>query len=136
VLPHQWLIVHEFLSLFVGSAVADDVMNSGRRFYTPHPGETFIPVESQIAYGFGHSMVRPSYRANFTGNDGAPSFAMFFDGTPPGPIEPDDLRGDTSAASDGSSDGRRSSASPDSRATCGRPSASIPRCRRRCSICR
>src|SRR4030095_7019921 len=42
---------------------------------------------------FGHSMVRPSYRANFTGNDGAPFFAFVFDGTPSDAGEPADLRG-------------------------------------------
>ena len=36
-------------------------------------------------------MVRPSYRANFTGNDGSPFFAMVFDGTPPSQDEPADL---------------------------------------------
>jgi hypothetical protein len=37
--------------------------------------------------------VRPSYRANFTGNDGQPFFAMLFDPAANGPGEPADLRG-------------------------------------------
>jgi hypothetical protein len=90
---YQWMILHEFLPLFVGPSMVDDVLSNGRRFYTPRTGEAFIPVEFQIAYRFGHSMVRPSYRANFTGNDGAPFFAMVFDATSTGAIEPSDLRG-------------------------------------------
>jgi hypothetical protein len=39
-----------------------------------------MPVEFQgAAYRFGHSMVRPSYRANLAGDDGHPFFAMIFD---------------------------------------------------------
>jgi Animal haem peroxidase len=90
---YQWMIVHEFLPLFVGSSMVDDIIANGRRFYTPREGEAYIPVEFQIAYRFGHSMVRPSYRANFTGNDGAPFFAFVFDGTPSDAGEPADLRG-------------------------------------------
>jgi hypothetical protein len=90
---YQWLILHELLPLFVGQSMVDDVLLHGRRFYTPPRGEAFIPVEFQIAYRFGHSMVRPSYRANFTGNDGDPFFAMVFDELPPRPGDPDDLRG-------------------------------------------
>ena len=57
----------------------------------PAAGRAFIPVEFQIVFRFGHSMVRPSYRANFTGNDGDPFFAMVFDTAKGG--DPDDLRG-------------------------------------------
>jgi len=39
-------------------------------FYTPLKGLAFIPVEFQIAYRFGHSLVRPSYRANLAGDHG------------------------------------------------------------------
>ena len=90
---YQWLILHEFLPLFVGPAMVDDVVTHGRRFYTPPQGGAFIPVEFQIAYRFGHSMVRPSYRANFTGDDGGELFAMVFDAAQAGPGEPADLRG-------------------------------------------
>ena len=60
----------------------------------PRKGEAFIPVEFQgAAYRFGHSMVRPSYRANLAGDDGKPFFALIFDvSTQPAP-DPDDLRG-------------------------------------------
>jgi hypothetical protein len=76
----------------VGSAMVDDVMARGLQFYTPANGHAFIPVDFQIAYRFGHSMVRPSYRANFTGHQGGPFFAMLFEASPDGG-EPNDLRG-------------------------------------------
>jgi hypothetical protein len=90
---YQWVILHEFLPLIVGPSMLNDVLAQGRRFYTPPIGGAFIPIEFQIAYRFGHSMVRPSYRANFTGNDGGQFFAMLFDPAEQGPGEPADLRG-------------------------------------------
>ena len=90
---YQWMIVHEILPLFVGPSMVADVLSHGRQFYTPKKDVAFIPVEFQIGYRFGHSMVRPSYRANFTGNDGSAFFAMVFDGGPASPVEPADLRG-------------------------------------------
>ena len=53
-----------------------------------------IPVEFQgAAYRFGHSMVRPSYRANLHGDRGAPFFGMVFDPAAEGRADPNDLRG-------------------------------------------
>ena len=53
---YQWLVLHEFLPLFVGQPMVDDVLRRGRRFYRPGKGEAFIPVEFQgAAYRFGHS---------------------------------------------------------------------------------
>jgi hypothetical protein len=95
---YQWLILHEFLPLFVGQSMVDSIMHRGRRFYRPKKGEGFIPVEFQAAaYRFGHSMVRPSYRANLAGDDGKPFFGMIFDPNASGP-DPDDLRGGFRAA--------------------------------------
>ena len=89
---YHWLILHEFLPLVVGQALADDVRMNGRRFYRPQEG-AFMPVEFQgAAYRFGHSMVRPSYRANLHGDDGDPFFAFVFDPGAVGP-DPSDLRG-------------------------------------------
>ena len=60
---YQWIVVHEFLRT-CGEAVVDDVLGAGRKFYKWH-NEPFIPVEFSVAaYRFGHSQVRPSYRAN------------------------------------------------------------------------
>jgi hypothetical protein len=67
---YQWMILHEFLPAFTGVEMVDDVLKSGCRFYKPENGHAFIPVEFQMAYRFGHSMVRPSYRATFTGSAG------------------------------------------------------------------
>src|SRR5216683_2467085 len=73
---YQWLILHEFLPLFIGQALVDDLLTRGRRIYTPRLGEALIPVEfSGAAYRFGHSMVRPSYRANLAGAQGSRSSA-------------------------------------------------------------
>jgi hypothetical protein len=89
---YQWMIVHEFLPLFVGQAMVDDILRNGRKFYRPDVGQ--IPVEFQgAAYRFGHSMVRPSYRANFTSLGGQPFFGMIFDPSQENNPDPDDLRG-------------------------------------------
>ena len=65
---YQWMIVHEFLPLFLGQHLVNDIVRNGRRFY--RPPIPFIPVEFQgAAYRFGHTLVRPSYRANLAGDD-------------------------------------------------------------------
>jgi Animal haem peroxidase len=89
---YQWIILHEFLPHIVPQAVIDDVLANGRHFYDPLHDEAFIPVEFQIIYRFGHSMVRPSYRANLNGDNGEPFFGMIFDPAAEGP-DPVDLRG-------------------------------------------
>ena len=65
---YQWMIVHEFLPLFVGQKMVDDVLANGPNFYSPGLRKAFMPVEFQTGtYRMGHSMVRPSYRANLKG---------------------------------------------------------------------
>ena len=89
---YQWIIVHQFLKKTCGDAVVDAALQK-RDFYT-WKHEPFIPVEFSVAaYRFGHSQVRPSYRANFTGKGGAPFFGMIFTPTPSSPTDPDDLSG-------------------------------------------
>ncbi|MGN6432131.1 MAG: peroxidase family protein [Gaiellaceae bacterium] len=93
---YHWMVLHEFLPLFVGPDMVNDVLQNGRRFYTVGLGEAFMPVEFQGAcYRFGHSMVRPSYRANLKGNnDGSPLFGFIFDpGQNSSGSDPTDLRG-------------------------------------------
>jgi hypothetical protein len=98
---YQWIIVTEFLPLIIGPDMVRDIQTNGRRWYRPEPGPAFIPVEFQgAAYRFGHSMVRPSYRANRTGDvggnpaTGAPAFfGMIFDPVGQGQADPVDLRG-------------------------------------------
>jgi hypothetical protein len=90
---YQWMILHEFLPLFVGQSMVNDVLRRGRRFYRTRRGEAYIPVEFQgAAYRFGHSMVRPSYRANLAGDNGKAFFGFIFDSALAGP-DPNDLRG-------------------------------------------
>jgi hypothetical protein len=89
---YHWMIVHEFLPLFIGRELAEEILHRGRKFYRPHVA--FMPVEFQgAAYRFGHSMVRPSYRANLAGDKGKPFFAMVFDPAGQGQADPVDLRG-------------------------------------------
>jgi len=79
---YQWLLVNEHLPQICGQAVVDDVLKHGNRCYSPPAGDGYMPIEfSAAAYRFGHSMVRPSYRANFssgTGDSSNPAKAPFF----------------------------------------------------------
>jgi hypothetical protein len=89
---YQWIIVHEFLPQIIGQSLVNDILASGRRIYRPPLG--FMPVEFQGAcYRMGHSMVRPSYRANLAGDNGGPFFAFIFDPSQEGASDPSDLRG-------------------------------------------
>jgi len=91
---YQWLILHEFLPQIVGQPMVADVLRRGRRLYRAKRGEAFIPVEFQTGvYRMGHSMVRPSYRANLAGDDGRPFFGFIFDPSQEGKTDPDDFRG-------------------------------------------
>jgi hypothetical protein len=96
---YQWMILHEFLPLTCGETVVQDIRQNGRSFYKWR-NEPFIPVEFSVAaYRFGHSQVRPSYRAHFSGLGGlAPFFAFIFVPDPPAnPADPEDLRGSVRA---------------------------------------
>lgn len=91
---YQWIVVNEFLPAIIGSTLVRDILRNGRRFYRPRRGEQSIPVEFQgAAYRFGHSMVRPSYRANLAGDGGLPFFGFIFDPSGEGLSDPSDLRG-------------------------------------------
>ena len=95
---YQWMILHEFLPSIAGQPVISAVLDQGRRYYNPLRDDEFVPVEWQIVYRFGHSMVRPSYRANMKGDNGQPFFAMIFDPKGEGSADPVDLRGGARAA--------------------------------------
>src|SRR5438093_59244 len=96
---YHWLILSEFLPLFVGPAMTDEVLSRGRRYYKPDLGLATMPVEFQGAcFRLGHTMVRPSYRANLKGDGGKPFFGLIFDpalgDVAPAPgVDPGDLRG-------------------------------------------
>jgi hypothetical protein len=99
---YQWLIIHEFLVKTVGQATVDDILSNGTKHYNWH-NQPFIPVEFSVAaYRFGHSQVRPSYRANFGTNATDPAqqfFGLIFDPTQAhNDPDPNDLRGGKRAA--------------------------------------
>jgi hypothetical protein len=93
----QWIVMNEFLPQIVGRALVDDILRNGRRWY--RFSRPTMPVEFQTgAYRFGHSLVRPSYRANLAGDrdaNGAPApfFGFIFDAEGEGKADPVDLRG-------------------------------------------
>jgi hypothetical protein len=95
----QWLVVNRVLPNFVGRRMVRQVLRHGPRSYDAQHGG-FVPVEfSGAAYRFGHSLVRPSYRANLAGDSGNPFFGLIFDSrvqVPDGQnptTDPGDLRG-------------------------------------------
>ncbi len=96
-------MLHEILPSFIGQTLVNEILRNGRRFYHPRSQKAaFIPVEFQgAAYRFAHSIVRPSYRANFTGDPdgqfGGQFFGMIFDPAGQGQADPIDLRGGTRA---------------------------------------
>ena len=98
---YQWMIVHEFLPATVGPGVVDDILENGLQHYVWH-NDPYIPVEFSVAaYRFGHSQVRPSYRANFGTSATDPTlqfFALLFDPAAADPDDPADLRGGRRAA--------------------------------------
>lgn len=92
---YQWIVVNELLPSYIGAALTRELLWRGR-----HRGErderdgAAIPVEFQgAAYRFGHSLVRPSYRANLHGDNGTPFFGFVFDPAAQGQADPSDLRG-------------------------------------------
>ncbi len=96
---YQWLVVNRILPAFVGQDVVDRLLAHGPSVFA-RAGQPFVPVEfSGAAYRFGHSMVRPSYRANLAGDGGQPFFGLIFDSRVPVPdgqnptSDPGDLRG-------------------------------------------
>jgi hypothetical protein len=98
---YQWLVIHEFLVRTVGGRLVHDVLQNGPRHFKWR-NDPYIPVEFSVgAYRFGHSQVRPSYRANFGTSATDPSrqfFALIFDPASGDPADPDDLRGGRRAA--------------------------------------
>jgi hypothetical protein len=96
---YQWLVVNRVLPTFVGQPLVDRLLAHGPKHFM-REGQAYIPVEfSGAAYRFGHSLVRPSYRANLAGDDGLPFFGLIFDSrvqVPDGQnptSDPGDLRG-------------------------------------------
>ncbi|MDA0140900.1 peroxidase family protein [Solirubrobacter deserti] len=91
------MVLHEFLVKTVGEPLVKTVLDTGPKYYSWRH-DPYIPVEFSVgAYRFGHSQVRPSYRANFgtNGDDiGQQFFAFFSDHQlDPTDVDPADLRG-------------------------------------------
>jgi hypothetical protein len=101
---YQSMLLKEFLPQVVGQSMVDNVLRFGARFYRPQTGQAFMPVEFQTGvWRIGHSMVRPSYRVNFTGQPaGKPNspqfFAFIFDPAQENVPDSEDMRGGSRAA--------------------------------------
>ena len=132
---YQWIILHEFLPQVVGASTVSRVLADRQRYYRPKQDDAFMPVEFQLTYRMGHSMVRPSYRANFTGNAGSPFFAFIFDPSQEG-ARIRRICAAVYAAPAGSWAGRLSSGSRALKATSVPTSASTRTCPRRSSTFR
>jgi hypothetical protein len=93
---YQWLVIHEFLTRTVGADLVKDVLRHGPRHFKWR-NAPYIPVEFSVgAYRFGHSQVRPSYRANFGTSASDPTqqfFGPVFDPSATDADDPADLRG-------------------------------------------
>ncbi len=97
---YHWIVLTELLPSLVGAEMVGEVLHARRaRLFRPDAGEAFMPIEFQgAAYRFGHSLARPSYRANLKGDRGQPFFAFLFDPRAEGQADPSDLRGGARAA--------------------------------------
>jgi hypothetical protein len=83
---YQWVIRHDFLPRLVGAALVDEVVAEGGRWFTPSPGQAFIPLEfSHAAFRYGHGQIRPTYRLV----DGGPAVPLFPDLIGFGPLSGD-----------------------------------------------
>jgi hypothetical protein len=93
---YQWLVIHEYLTATVGKPLVHDVLTHGPAHYRWR-NDPFIPVEFSVAaYRFGHSQIRPSYRANFGTSATDPArhfFALVFNPSATDADDPADLRG-------------------------------------------
>jgi hypothetical protein len=71
---YQWIVVHDFLPRLVGSQLVSDVLAHGGRFFSPAPGEAYLPLEfADAAYRYGHSQIRHTYQLQ----PGGPTLPLF-----------------------------------------------------------
>ena len=74
---YQWVVMNEVLRSYVGERETNAALRRNNVFGRRR---VRMPVEFQgSCYRFGHSMVRPSYRANLEGDNGEAFFGMIFD---------------------------------------------------------
>ena len=80
----------------MGTDLVNEILTHGRRYFRWR-NAPYIPVEFSVgAYRFGHSQVRPSYRANFGTSASDPTrqfFGLIFDPSATNADDPADLRG-------------------------------------------
>jgi hypothetical protein len=83
---YQWIVVHDFLPRLVGAQLVSEVLARGGRFFSPAPGEAFLPLEfADAAYRYGHSQIRHTYQLQ----PGGPALPLFPALTSFGPITPE-----------------------------------------------
>jgi hypothetical protein len=65
---YQWVVLHDYLPVTVGPALAEAVRGGDRRVFTP-AGPVVLPVEfADAAFRYGHSQVRSRYRLQVDGD--------------------------------------------------------------------
>jgi hypothetical protein len=70
---YQWVVLHDYLPVSVGPALADAVRAGDRRVFVP-TGPVVLPVEfADAAFRYGHSQIRSRYRLQ-VGGDARPLF--------------------------------------------------------------
>ncbi len=83
---YQWVVVHDFLPRIVGRDLVEQVLGQGGRWFSPAPGEAFIPLEfADAAYRYGHGQIRHGYQLTPDG----PEYQLFPDLVGFGPIHPE-----------------------------------------------
>jgi Animal haem peroxidase len=83
---YQWIVVHDFLPRLVGAELTDEVLTSGGRFFSPAPGDAYLPLEfADAAYRYGHGQIRHAYRLQ----SGGPEYPLFPDLASFGQIRPE-----------------------------------------------
>ncbi|WP_260755231.1 peroxidase family protein [Mycobacterium sp. SMC-8] len=66
---YQHIVVHDFLPRIADTAVVDDIVTNGNRWYDALSEPFFLPLEFSVAaYRFGHTMVRADYDFNLNFN--------------------------------------------------------------------
>jgi hypothetical protein len=86
---YQWVVVNDFLPRLVGDDLVKRILTEGGRWFTPQPGDAFIPLEfADAAYRYGHGQIRHSYRLA----EGGPAVPLFPDLVGFGPL-PDSCPG-------------------------------------------
>jgi Animal haem peroxidase len=83
---YQWIVVHDFLPRLVGADLASDILTHRGRFFSPAPGEAYLPLEfADAAYRYGHGQIRHTYQVQ----PGADALPLFPDLVGFGPIAPE-----------------------------------------------